>query len=85
MEKKDEWREGINRCRGELENSALKDFLKCVFVSTCVWAIHGGLKEDFKEPSDACLALSMCYWGSTYVQNELGLYTLLILCAGNMA
>lgn len=34
--KKEERGEGINRCRGELENSALKDFLKCVFASWCV-------------------------------------------------
>lgn len=65
--KREEWGEGINRCRGELENSALKDFLKCVFVSLCVWAIHGGLKEHFKEPSDGCLALSMCFWGRTHL------------------
>ena len=65
--KKEEWGEGINRCRGELENSALKDFLKCVFVSMCVWAIHGGLKEHFKEPSDGCLALSMCFWGRAHM------------------
>lgn len=65
--KKEEWGEGINRCRGELENSALKDFLKCVFVSMYVWAVHGGLKEHFKEPSDGCLDLSMCFWGRTHM------------------
>lgn len=30
MEKGKEWGEGINRCRGELENIVLEDFLKCL-------------------------------------------------------
>ena len=38
-----------------------------VFVSMYVWAVHGGLKEHFKEPSDGCLDLSMCFWGWTHM------------------
>lgn len=67
MEKRKNGEGGINRCRGELENSALKDFLKSVFLSTYVWVVHGGPEEHFKEPSDARLDLSMCFWGHTHV------------------
>jgi len=71
VEKKKEWGEGINRCRGELVNSALKDFLKCVFVSTCVWATHGGLKEHFKEPSEVVWPFPCAFGDSLNVRNEL--------------
>ena len=66
MEKREEWGEGINRCRGELENSALKDSLKCWFVSMWVWAIGGGLREHFKEISDSRPDLSFGGCTHTY-------------------
>lgn len=73
--KREEWGEGINRCRGELENSVLKDLLKCLWV--CVWS--GNLWWPKR-------ALQRAFWWFSdhfhvqlalhpYVQNELSFQT----------